>query len=78
MLHCYIYVYIACFVNFVLCRVKIIVFAVCSPPPCKAGRYDFSPRSSAETKFSSKGSPQDFSDDDDDDDVNDDDEHQSK
>lgn len=43
-----------------------------SPPPPKAGRYDFSPRSSANAKFSN--SPQDFSDDDDDDD----DEHQSK
>jgi len=45
-----------------------------SPPPRKAGRYDFSPRSSDKTKFSNSSSPQDFSDDDDDGD----DEHQSK
>ena len=56
---------------------KISIFADFSPPPRKAGRYDFSPRSSAKIKFSIGGSPQDFSDDDDDDD-DDDDEHQSK
>ena len=56
------------------CLFKISVFAVCSPPPCKAGRYDFSPRSPDKTKFSNRSSPQDFSDDDDDDD----DEQQSK
>ncbi|KAJ4428937.1 hypothetical protein ANN_25933 [Periplaneta americana] len=36
------------------------------PPPPKAGRYDFSPSSSANAKFSNSASPEDFSDDDDD------------
>ena len=64
-----------------LCLFKISIFAVCSPPPRKAGRFDFSPGSSDKTKFSNRSSPQDFSDDDDDDDDDgdgDDDEHQSK
>jgi hypothetical protein len=52
------------------------MFAFCSPPPHKAGRYDFQPRSSAKTKFGNSGSPQDFSDDDDDDEEEE--EHQSK
>jgi len=59
---------------YIACLVKISIFAVRSPPPCKAGRYDFSPRSPDKTKFSNRSSPQDFSDDDDDDD----DEQQSK
>jgi hypothetical protein len=63
----------------VLCLFKISIFSVCSPPPRKAGRYDFSLRSSDKTKFSNRSSPQDFSDDDDDDEDDDnDDEHQSK
>jgi hypothetical protein len=58
--------------SFVLYPFKHSILAFCSPPPPKAGRYDFSPSSSANAKFSNSGSPQDFSDDDDDD------EHQSK
>ena len=64
-------------INFVLCLFKISIFAVCSPPPRKAGRYDFSPKSSDKTRFSNRSSPQDFSDDDDDDD-DDNDDHQSE
>jgi hypothetical protein len=62
---------------FVSCTSKQQYACVFSPPPPKAGRYDFSPSSSANAKFSNSGSPRDFSDDDDNDDDNDD-EHQSK
>lgn len=56
-----------CGMNFFLSFPLSSVFAFCSPPPPKAGRYDFSPNPSANAKFSNSDSPEDFSDDDDDD-----------